>query len=174
MKASQSHEWHMVSPTHGHVSVRRMCEIIADFVLANPHDRYVLGIGTDSQNYDDTKVVSAVYVHRVGCGAIVFYDVSRVPKVSNIHRKMLMETGDSIALADEVVGLLTSLRMADGRTFSIDEHDVQVELHCDVGTVGRSRETIRDVVGWVEACGYVCKIKPYSTAASSLANKVSK
>ena len=85
-----------------------------------------------------------------------------------------METGDSIALADEVVGLLTSLRMADGRTFSIDEHDVQVELHCDVGTVGRSRETIRDVVGWVEACGYVCKIKPYSTAASSLANKVSK
>lgn len=164
----------MTSPTYGRVGMRRMCELIAGFVMSSPHDRYVIGIGTDSQNFDYTKVVSAVYVHRVGCGAMVFYDVSRVPKVRNIHQKMLMETGDSIALADEVVGMLTALDMPDGTTFRLDGYDVSVELHCDVGNDGRSRETIREVVGWVESCGYVCRIKPDSPAASSLANRISK
>lgn len=164
----------MTSPTYGKVSVARMCQLIAKFIMGSPHDRYVIGIGTDSQNFDYTKVVSAVYVHRVGYGAMVFYDVTRIPKVSNIHKKMLMETGDSIALADEVVGLLVSIDMPDGTTFRIDRYDVSVELHCDVGKDGRSCETIREVVGWVESCGYVCRIKPDSPAASSLANKISK
>lgn len=164
----------MTSPTYGRVSMIRMCQLIAEFIMGSPHDRYVIGIGTDSQNFDYTKVVSAVYVHRVGYGAMVFYNVTRIQKVSNIHQKMLMETGDSIALADEVVGLLVALDMPDGPVFRIDRYDVSVELHCDVGNDGRSRETIREVVGWVESCGYVCRIKPDSPAASSLANKISK
>lgn len=164
----------MTSPTYGKVYRDELCLIVAKYVLSEPSMRYVIGIGTDSQNFGYTKIVSAMYVHRVGHGAIAFYDVQHVPIVHNIHQKMLMETGDSIAIANEVIGRLSCMEMPDGSVFSIDDYDVSVELHCDVGNGGRSRETIREVVGWVESCGYTCRIKPDSPAASSLANKMSK
>lgn len=164
----------MTNPTYGKVSKDELCLIVAQYILSEPYMKYVIGIGTDSQNFSYTKAVTAMYVHRVGHGAIAFYDIQHIPVIHNIHQKMLMETGDSIAVADEVIGTLSYMEMPDGSTFSIDNHDVSVELHCDVGNGGRSRETIREVVGWVESCGYTCRIKPDSPAASSLANKISK
>lgn len=164
----------MTSPTYGRITLRTACLLMAKFIQQKPAAEYVIGIGTDSQNFDYTKMVSAVYVHRVGYGAIIFYDIKRIPKISNIHQKMLTETGDSIDLADDTMQILDEMRMPDGSIFKIDDYNVRVELHCDVGTTGKSKETIREVVGWVESCGYVCKIKPDSPAASSLANKISK
>ncbi|MBR4734133.1 MAG: hypothetical protein IK081_15370, partial [Lachnospiraceae bacterium] len=36
------------------------------------------------------------------------------------------------------------------------------------------KELIPGLVGWIKACGYDCKVKPESYAASSIADRISK
>ena len=46
-----------------------------------------------------------------------------------------------------------------------------LEIHIDVGSLGPTREMIREVVGIVNGNGYVAKTKPDSWGASSVADK---
>ena len=46
-----------------------------------------------------------------------------------------------------------------------------LEIHVDVGTVGPTREMIKEVVGMVTGSGYTAKTKPESFGASVVADK---
>jgi predicted RNase H-related nuclease YkuK (DUF458 family) len=46
-----------------------------------------------------------------------------------------------------------------------------LEIHIDVGESGKTREMIKEVVGMVTGSGFVAKTKPYSYAASNIADK---
>jgi len=46
-----------------------------------------------------------------------------------------------------------------------------LEIHVDVGEHGATREMIKEVVGMVTGFGFVAKTKPYSYAASYVADK---
>ena len=39
---------------------------------------------------------------------------------------------------------------------------------------GKTKELIPGLIGWIRACGYDCKVKPESYAASSIADRISK
>ena len=45
------------------------------------------------------------------------------------------------------------------------------EIHVDVGTVGPTRELIKEVTGMVRANGFSVKTKPESWGASTIADK---
>ena len=51
-----------------------------------------------------------------------------------------------------------------------------MELHIDAGysDIGKTKELIPMLTGWVRACGYDCKVKPESFTASSIADKITK
>jgi len=46
-----------------------------------------------------------------------------------------------------------------------------LEIHIDVGSLGPTREMIREVVGLVTGNGFTAKTKPDSWGASSVADK---
>jgi predicted RNase H-related nuclease YkuK (DUF458 family) len=46
-----------------------------------------------------------------------------------------------------------------------------LEIHVDIGTVGPTKEMIKEIVGMVKGSGFFVKIKPDSFAATSLADK---
>lgn len=128
-------------------------------------------IGTDSQNYSDTKMVSVIAAVCQGHGGIFFYKVTHEPKIRNVKQKLQKETGDSLTLAYELIDLLEN----DDRYTDL-YLSCPISIHIDAGNSkkGKTRELIPELVGWVNACGFSCKCKPDSPIASSVADKISK
>jgi hypothetical protein len=154
---------HMKSITYGEVSYGRMCSLIRKYIEEGRGNPVRITVGTDSQNFDITKVVLVVAVWRIGRGGIFFYDIRRTKKISNIEQKILFETGISLEMARKLSDDLTDAGM-----------NCDIDIHVDAGYEGPSSKMIPEIVGWVKSCGFDCKIKPDSYAASSIADKYSK
>jgi predicted RNase H-related nuclease YkuK (DUF458 family) len=74
---------------------------------------------------------------------------------------MYEEATMSLATAEDVVTLLKN----DG----ITKYDI--EIHVDIGSVGKTREMINEIVGMVRGSGYAVRMKPESYAASKVADR---
>lgn len=61
-KENQTQKIRMNSPTYGKVDLQRIVEIIRDYINQNPDSDYEITIGTDSQNFNKTKIVSVIAV----------------------------------------------------------------------------------------------------------------
>lgn len=162
----------MLSPTYGSCSDDRIVSIIANYIQTNykTAEGFNLIVGTDSQNYSDTKMVVVIAVQNMGHGGIFFYDVRRINKIDNIRQKLLYETNMSLMYADKLISKFEVFCKKKGISLS----KVNFCIHVDAGTNGKTCELIPELVSWVRACGYDCKIKPDSFAASSIADKISK
>lgn len=160
----------MISPTYGQVSIQEAAELIRQRVLAN-QGKYNVMIGTDSQNFDKTKVVVVIALHHVGRGGIFFYDISHVRLMNNIGQKLLYETQLSLEYARHLVDAFEDMKETTGFNY---EKELSLSIHVDAGENGPSRQVIPEIVGWVTACGYKVVVKPDSAAASAIANKYSK
>ena len=89
----------MQSITYGEVSYDKMFRLIKDYVMEDSSRHYHISVGTDSQDFDITKVVLVVAVWRVGKGGIFFYESKRVKKMTSIRQKILYETNMSLEMA---------------------------------------------------------------------------
>lgn len=127
-------------------------------------------IGTDSQNFDQTKCVSVICVIAKSHGGIFFYEISRIPLIRDVRRKLYMETNDSLNLATALVEMLES----DEKYHQLYS-ECPISIHIDAGNSdrGKTKELIPSLVGWVKAMGFPAKVKPESTACC-VADKLSK
>lgn len=160
----------MQSITYGEVSMAEVVRIICDKVQDDSNE-YNVVVGTDSQNFDKTKVVVVIALHEVGHGGIFFYDVFHVKRISNISEKLLFETQTSLEYAHSFVTELDKYCKESGCEYSTH---FNFSIHVDAGIDGPSKQTISTIVGWIHSCGYDVVIKPDSFAACSIANKYSK
>lgn len=153
----------MRSPTYGKVSYEEMIGIIKNFIEKSPKSTYNISVGTDSQNFDCTKTVIVVAVHRIGSGGIFFYDIKTVKKITNISQKLFFETSSSLDIATKL-----------SETLQKEGIDFGINIHVDAGKNGQTSKLIPEIVGWIKACGFGCETKPNSYAASSIADKYTK
>lgn len=155
----------MYSKTFGNVSVNEMVNCIKGFILGDKNYNYKITIGTDSQNKNITKVVVVVAIHRVGRGGIFFYEIKYVPKITNVRQKIYYETALSLELASKL-----------SKSFKRAHIKEDIEIHVDIGINknGKTYELIKEIAGWITGVGYKYQIKPYSYAASSIADRISK
>lgn len=163
-------EYKFVSPTYGKVDMHKMIEIMYLFYKAHKDfGGFNVIIGTDSQNFSDTKMVSAIVMQCEGHGGIYFYKVERIPRIQDVRQKLNFETQASLQYADELLKIMaeTNEELFESITFSI---------HIDAGKSdkGKTKELIPSLVGWIHSCGYECAVKPDSFAASTIANRISK
>ena len=149
------------SPTYGKLHIEQIPDKILTFYL--DHTKYDapvhIIVGTDSQNFDDTKIVSVVAVICEGHGGMFFYEITRRALIRDVRTKLHTETNDSLKVAETLVEIM--------------ENDA---IHVDAGNSrnGKTRELIPELVGWIRACGYDCSIKPDSFVASTIADRISK
>lgn len=153
----------MQSMTYGEVGFNRMIELIENYVNQKPQYEYKISVGTDSQNFDLTKVVIVVAVNRIGNGGIFFYDIKRVKKITNLRQKIFYETNLSLKLATKI-----------SQKFHLENFNYNVDIHVDIGDNGPSSKIIPEIISWVTSLGFACKTKPYSYTASCIANRYSK
>ena len=160
----------MKSHTYGNVGITDVARIIAERAAEAGHEYNVM-IGTDSQNFDDTKVVVVIALHDVGHGGIFFYDISRIPLVRDVRRKLHIETNNSLELATKLVDVFEG-----NEKYHAMYLDCPISIHVDAGNSphGKTRELIPELVGWIRASGYEAETKPLSFVASCVADKISK
>jgi len=145
---------------------------IARYIAEEPSASYEITVGTDSQSHGQTKMVEVIAVHRKGCGGIYFYNIEFVRRISNLKQKINEETSRSLNIANGLIDRL-EFTLIDGG-IDITSLDISFQIHCDIGRYGKTNMLIREITSWVTSYGYVCLIKPYSYAASGIANKYSK
>ena len=160
----------MTSPTYGEISMERIAELISQLATESG-EVYNVMVGTDSQNFDKTKVVVVIAFHHVGHGGIFFYEITHVRRLNNLGQKLLYETQLSLECARKLVDAFENLKDETG--FNYERH-INKFIHVDAGENGPSKKVIPEIVGWITACGYKVIVKPDSYAASSIANKYSK
>lgn len=162
----------MRSPSHGEVSIREIVDIVRKYIQDSPEDEYAITIGTDSQNFDRTKIVMVIAVHRKGRGGIFFYKTIYQEKITNIRVKLTRETELSLELADN---FLAEMEEEFFRSeFDYQASNIHYAIHVDAGHDGKTNVLIPEIIAWVQAHGYPVSVKPDSYAASSIANKYSK
>lgn len=160
----------MRSITYGEVTMQEIVRIIKEHCeKCNAEENRVI-IGTDSQNFDKTKIVMVIALHNVGRGGIFFYDITNLPKITNIKQKLITETQMSLNYATELMDAFDKLNLETG----FDYTNLNFSIHVDAGYFGPTKEVIPEIVGWVKSCGFDCVVKPQSFVASSIADKLSK
>ncbi len=153
-----------ISPTKGPMDFDRMFGDILQYLSEQPKAAYRLIIGTDSHEREGNCFVTAVIVHRMGKGARYYYTKFKEPHVESLRQRIFYEASLSLHVASKIMERLARERA----------HKVDVEIHLDVGTNGKTKGLIRDVVGMVMGSGFDAKIKPDSYGASKVADKHSK
>lgn len=161
-----------ISPTYGEIEFSQIPEIMKNYFEKNKvyGENFNIVIGTDSQNFSDTKVVSVIVLQCEGHGGIYFYKIERVNRIQDVRQKLNYETGKSLEYADKL------LEMLSDEKYEELYNNMHFSIHVDAGKSeeGKTRELIPGIVGWIHGCGYECHVKPDSYAASSIADKISK
>ena len=161
------------SPTYGKVGIDQIPVKILKFY--NDHLKHEsqmqIIVGTDSQNFDTTKMVSVIAVICEGHGGIFFYEVTRQPLIRDVRTKLHVETNDSLRVAETLVEI-----MENNKDLEEMYLNCPIAIHIDAGNSknGKTRELIPELVGWIKACGYDCSVKPDSFVASTIADRISK
>jgi uncharacterized protein len=157
--------------SEGVITLEKLIQEIKAFLEQDPSATYSLVIGTDSHEkpQEDQKgkqinLVTAIVVHRKGYGGRYFWKRRLLGNIHTLRDKIYAETLESLDFARSFIPLLK--KQLNGQT-----PEYNLEIHVDVGEHGATREMIKEVVGMVTGNGFVAKTKPYSYAASYVADK---
>lgn len=156
------------NPTKGRMDFDKVMNEITGFINENPKRKYDVVIGTDSQGFNgqgEVDFVTAIIVHRVGCGGRYFWRRIYKNGFHTIRTRVYEEVNLSLDLAQRVIKRLNE--------FFKEEPFPQygLNIHVDVGENGPTRDMIKEVVGMIRGNGFDVRIKPYSYAASVVADK---
>lgn len=163
----------MQSYTYGNVTMYELATHIREFYESRKmyETPFEITIGTDSQNFSDTKIVSVIAARSVRHGGIFFYDIHREDRIDDVRQKLNTETSLSLEIANEFMNILE--KNEEFHELYLNSH---FAIHVDAGKseFGKTKELIPGIIGWVKACGYDCVVKPDSYASSCVADKLSK
>ena len=147
------------------ISFAELIDEILDYVQADPGRHYSLMIGSDSRASDETEIVTAVAIWKIGNGGRYFWTKSEVERCPTLRDRIYKEAMKSITLAQEVRSVLKD---RVGEDFLWDN---KISVHIDVGEVGPTKEFRESVLGMAKGFGFDAVIKPEAVAAFVVADR---
>lgn len=152
------------------LSFSSVAEKIIEFITDDPYKQYKLTIGSDSEikseskNKKNLEIITAIVIYREKFGGRYFWSRKKIKAVASIRDKIYQEVLMSLDAAKYLVPELKVKLNGDSPKYDL-------EIHIDVGESGATREMIREVVGVVSGFGYIARTKPFSYAASNIADR---
>jgi predicted RNase H-related nuclease YkuK (DUF458 family) len=145
------------------VTVEELVGEIVAFMRSDETYRYKVTIGTDSELLaaKNADFVTAIVVHRIGNGGRYFWRRFELGKFHTLRDRMIKEVLISLETAH---GILTELK-------KLPLPDFDFEIHADIGENGPTKAVIQEIVGMIRANNFEAKIKPYSYAATNVADR---
>jgi len=157
------------SPSKGDLTLEQVIKEIFGYMQESPESKYEVIVGTDSPSTDKPFFPIAVVVLRIGAGGRFFlkkmrYDDNFLKRFVYWKNRILQEVYLSCELA---LSLREELQKQN--TFGLK---YQFEyIHADVGEIGKTKEMVKEVIGLIKSNGFEPKIKPYSFAATVVADR---
>lgn len=150
------------------LDVQNVVGEIFRFMKAEPKRHYKITIGTDSELLANKQAdfVTAIVVHRVGNGGRYFWRQITGGNFYTLRDRIIKEVLISLDLAKDLLSELQGEHKKTNEIFSWD-----FEIHADVGENGPTKEMIQEVVGMIRAHNFEARTKPWSYAASNVADK---
>ncbi len=148
-----------------HVGFEEMVEELVNYVRLHPEERYKITVGTDSQGTNNTQLVTAIAIIKVGNGGRYFWTKSEKIFCPTMQDRIYKETMQSITFIQE---LRSRLKDKMGEEFFWND---KISVHIDVGKRGPTSSLIDTVVGMVRGYGFEAVIKPDSFGAFVLADR---
>lgn len=162
------------SITYGQLELEQVPDKICDYINKMKHYEtpFQITVGTDSQNFSDTKIVTVIVVTCEGHGGIYFYNIARIKKINDLAKKLEKETDRSLSTMTKLISIIES----DEEKYGLIKKTSLFSIHIDAGEAEncKTKELIPQLVGWIKGMGYDCVKKPDSYAASSVADRLSK
>lgn len=152
-----------ISPTKGKITEQEMLGDILRFISESARDSYRLIVGSDSQPGRETCFVTAVIIHREGKGARCYYTRNYHKNPLSLKHRIFEEASRSLDVAGKILNFMTAIHP-----------ELTIEIHCDVGEKGKTREFIQQIVSMINMSGYMARVKPYSYGASTVADRFTK
>ncbi|HVN26603.1 MAG TPA: ribonuclease H-like YkuK family protein [Candidatus Paceibacterota bacterium] len=136
---------------------------IVSFMKADLLRRYTITIGTDSELLANKQAdfVTAIVVHRVGNGGRYFWRRFELGAFHTLRDRIIREVLISLEVAQKVLEEL--------KQFPLPEFDF--EIHADIGETGPTKAVIQEVMGMIRAHNFEPRMKPYSYAATNVADR---
>lgn len=157
------------NPTKGNLSFDDAIKEIFAYMEEQPQKEYEIVVGCDSASLEQPHFPATIVVRRLGAGGRFFLKKISYggKKFYNFKQRILQEVLLSCELAlvlRETLELKKMLLPQEIKwNFSY--------IHADVGETGATREMVREVTGLIRGNGFEPMIKPFSFAASAIADK---
>lgn len=153
------------TPTRGKFTEEELHQEVRKFINESVDSKYTILIGTDSQCFGDcTKFITAIVVHRQGKGAQYYYRETRTARIHSLKQRIFQEAVETYKYREWVHDNLDDL---------IIELDIKVEPHVDIGYNGETKKLVTEIIAMFRG-NEPAVIKPYSVAASCVADKHTK
>lgn len=141
------------------IEEKRLIEEIKNFILFDKNFKYKVIVGTDSEDHKDkVEFISVIVVHRIGYGARFFWKRS-FTNSTDLYSRLWQEALFSLELSKELLFKLIEEKL-----------EFEFEVHLDLGTNGKSNSVVKEIINLIRGYGFEVKVKPYSFAASKIAD----
>lgn len=159
------------NPTKGQLTFEGVIKELAYYISEKPEKFYDIVVGCDSSSSEEPTFPLAIVVLRTGEGGRFF--LQRVSyegrKFYNWKQRILEEVFLSCQLALHLRENFTERMQIAGNPLNYQFR----YIHADVGERGQTKDMIKEVTGLIIGNGFEPKIKPYSFAASNVADRYS-
>lgn len=157
------------NPTKGNLNLDQAIDEIFAYMADQPGMVYQIVVGCDSASSEQPHFPATIVVRRIGAGGRFFLKKisygSR--KFYNFKQRILQEVLLSCELA-----LVLRDKLEMRKLFQPDNLNWDFSyIHADVGEQGATRQMVREVTGLIRGNGFEPMIKPFSFAASAIADK---
>jgi len=162
--------FHFQNLEESDLSFPQVAQKIKEFIEEDPQASYKLTIGSDSEvkseekNRKNLEIITAIVIYREKYGGRYFWSKKKIKTLATLREKIYQEVLMSVDAAKYLVPEFKAKLKGDLPKY-------ELEIHIDVGEKGDTREMIREVVGLVAGFGYTARTKPYSYAASNIADR---
>ena len=149
------------------LTMQEAVDEVIRFMQDEPRYIYSITLGTDSLCLanDTVDFVTAFVVHRVGNGGRYFWRRAKLGKFHTLRDRIIQEVLISIDFGKLFLEALQE------RAKQEQLPEWSFELHADIGENGPTKAMLQEVTGMIRAYNFEVRTKPYSYAATTIADK---
>ena len=158
------------NPTKGNLTLDQTIGEIFAYMLEKPDKIYEITVGCDSASDLEPSFPAVIVVRRLGEGGRFFLkkiSYSGEKKFYGFRQRILEEVMLSCELA------LTLREILETKKSQLPPELLWefTYIHADVGEQGSTKEMVKEVIGLIRGNGFEPMIKPFSFAASAIADR---
>ena len=161
------------NPTCGNLNFNQVVREVFNYISEQKELDYEIVVGCDSSSEKKPNFPVALVILRKGFGGRFFLAKINYPESEKRFYTIRDRILEEVYLSCEIALLFKeALKQRTEKKGELANYQFEY-IHADVGSSGKTKDMIKEVVGLIKSNGFSAKIKPESFAASIVADRFS-